>query len=46
MDVQISHDRITRMGRIYFGIGYGRIEDDFGGISEDDLKAFLRWSSR
>jgi len=46
MDVQVSHDRMISLGRIYIGIGYGRLEDDIRGAREDDVQAFVRWSSR
>jgi len=45
-DVQISHERETRYGRFYAGIGYGRLEDATSGASNSDVSAFLQWSSR
>lgn len=43
MDVLLTHDRSTEIGRFSFGLGYGRLEDDVSGASSSDLQAFIRW---
>ncbi len=45
-DVQLTHARDTRFGRFYFGIGYGRLDDESSGESTSDATGFIRWSSR
>ena len=45
-DLQISHERETRIGRFYAGLGYSRLEDEVSGGTESDVTAFLQWSSR
>jgi hypothetical protein len=46
MDFQISHDRTTRFGRFYVGIGYSREDDEVSGLSISEVTGFLRWSTR
>jgi len=45
-DLQISHEREMRFGRVYAGLGYSRLEDKVSGIDDSDVTAFLQWSSR
>lgn len=44
-DVQISHERQFRIGRIYLGVAYSDLDDDLNGISTSEFSGFLRWSS-
>jgi len=45
-DLQISHERETRFGRFYAGLGYSNLEDEVSGEDDSDVTAFLQWSSR
>jgi hypothetical protein len=45
-DVQLSHDRLTRFGRIHVGVGYSFIDDEVSGVDTSDFTAFIRWSTR
>ena len=45
MDLQISHERLTKYGRFHAGIGYGRLEDLESGTSTSDVSGFIQWSS-
>ena len=46
IDVQVSHDRLTSLGRFYIGAGYYRNEDEVTGVTTSDTSFFLRWSLR
>ncbi len=46
IDAQISHERETRFGRFYLGVGYSAIDDVASGVSDSDFNAFFRWTSR
>jgi hypothetical protein len=46
LDVQISHDRFTRFGRFYAGLGYSRLDDEVSNSSSSDMTGFIRWSSQ
>jgi hypothetical protein len=45
-DVQLSHARLTRFGRFYFGIGYSYIDDELTAANTSDITGFVRWSTR
>ena len=45
VDIQFSHDRMTKFGRFSAGLGYGRLEDQVTGISDSDVSGFIQWSS-
>ncbi len=45
-DVQVSHDREIRYGRIYIGIAYSSLDDEFTSTSSSEFGGFLRWSSQ
>lgn len=44
-DVQISHTRQTRLGRIHVGVGYSDLDDDVTGTGSSGFSGFLRWHS-
>jgi hypothetical protein len=46
MDLQISHDRNTRYGRFYAGLGYSQLDDQATDVSDSEFSAFVRWSSK
>ena len=46
LDIQISHDRLTHLGRFYAGIGYSQLDDMATDVSDSEFSAFVRWSSR
>jgi len=46
LDAQLSHDRMTRFGRFYAGLGYSRVDDKESSTSSSDVTAFLQWSSQ
>jgi hypothetical protein len=43
-DVLLTHERLTKLGRLRIGLGYKRLEG-LSGISSDDVEAFIGWSS-
>lgn len=45
-DIQISHDRMTAFGTFKLGLGYSRIEDAASAATENEVSAFIRWSSQ
>jgi len=45
LDIQISHDRQTRFGRFYAGLGYSRLDDEASSSSSSDVTGFIQWSS-
>jgi len=46
LDVQLSHDRMTRFGRFYAGLGYSRVDDKESSTSSSDVTGPLQWSSQ
>jgi len=40
-DLQISHERYTRFGRFYAGIGYSRLDDEVSGTTTSDVTGFI-----
>ena len=45
VDVQVSHERLTKYGRFHAGLGYGRVDDQVSGTSSSDVSGFIQWSS-
>jgi len=45
LDVQVSHERMTRYGRFHAGVGFSQIDDKATGTSDSDAFGFIRWSS-
>jgi len=45
-DLQISHERYTRFGRFYLGLGYSQLKDEVSSTSKSDVSGFIRWSSQ
>jgi len=45
-DIQISHERHTRYGRFYAGLGYSQLDDEVSGTSSSDVTGFIQWSSQ
>lgn len=45
VDAQLSHERLTRYGRFYIGLGASRFRDEGSGDSDTDLTGFLQWST-
>jgi hypothetical protein len=45
LDLQVTHERLTKYGRFHAGLGYGRVEDEVSGTSTSDVSAFIQWSS-
>ncbi len=46
LDVQLSHDRMTRFGRFYAGLGFSSFDDKESSTSTEDVTGFLQWSSQ
>lgn len=46
VDIQITHERKTRFGRFYAGLGYERLDDQATGQTNSDISGFIQWSSR
>ena len=44
-DLQISHNRLIRFGRLYVGIGVSRLEDESSGDSTNDVFGFVEWAT-
>jgi hypothetical protein len=45
-DIQVSHERLTRLGRFHIGVGYSYIDDEASGTDVSDVAGFVRWSTR
>ena len=45
-DIQLSHVRETRFGRLHLGVGYSYLDDEATGEDTSDVTGFLQWSSR
>jgi hypothetical protein len=45
VDLQLTHERLTKYGRFHAGIGYGRVDDLEMGTSTSDVSGFIQWSS-
>ena len=46
VDIQLSHERRIRFGRIFIGMQYGRLDDEASGTESSEFGGFLRWQSR
>jgi len=46
IDVLISHERVTALGRISFGIGYDYVDDKATDTNSSNVTGFVRWSTR
>lgn len=46
IDVQVSHERLFRFGRIHLGISYSDLSDEVSGVSNSEAGGFIRWRSR
>ena len=44
-DVQLSHERRFRFGRVYIGLNYSRLDDEVSGTKSSEFGGFLRWRS-
>ncbi len=44
-DLHVSHERYTKFGRFYTGLGYSRLDDQVSGTSRSDVTGFIQWSS-
>jgi len=45
-DIQVSHERVTPIGRFHVGAGYSYIDDEVTGIDTSDVTGFIHWSTR
>lgn len=45
-DIQVSHDRQFRFGRIHLGVSYKDIDDQFSGNASSGFGGFIRWTSQ
>jgi hypothetical protein len=45
IDIQASHDRVTKFGRFSAGIGYRRLEDEVTAKTSSDAIGFFQWRS-
>ena len=46
IDLQVSHERHTRFGRFYAGLGFSQLDDKVSGTSSSDVTGFIQWSSQ
>jgi hypothetical protein len=46
VDIQISHERETRIGRFHVGVAYAQLDDKVTSSSGSDASGFIQWSSR
>jgi hypothetical protein len=44
-DLQVSHERYTRFGRFYAGLGYSHLDDRATDNTSSDITGFIQWSS-
>lgn len=44
-DIQLTHDRLTDIGRFHFGLGVSNLDDSTTGESSTDVAAFIQWSA-
>jgi hypothetical protein len=44
-DIQLTHERLTEIGRFHFGLGVSRLDDSTTGESSDDVTAFIQWTA-
>jgi hypothetical protein len=44
-DVQVSHKRVTPIGKFYAGVGYSHLDDKASGATSSEFTGFIRWSS-
>jgi hypothetical protein len=42
-DVQVTHDRLTRFGRLHVGLGVSRLDAEGSGESSTDVTGFVQW---
>lgn len=42
VDAQVSHERLTRFGQLYIGVGASRLDD--AGTSTTDVSGFVQWT--
>ena len=45
-DIQVSHERRTRLGRFKIGLGYSELDDRLSGVASTDSSVFVQWHSR
>ncbi len=43
LGIQLSHSRVTAIGRFDIGLGFSRLDDELTGEETDDVSAFLQW---
>lgn len=46
IDIQISHERMLRFGRLYAGITFSQVDDELSGQVTSDVGGFVRWSTQ
>lgn len=44
IDVQLSHERLTRHGRFHVGLGLSRRDDELDGNTTTDVTGFVQWT--
>jgi hypothetical protein len=44
VDVQLSHERLTRHGRFHVGLGLSRLDDEVDGNTTTDVTGFVQWT--
>ena len=45
-DIQLSHERQTKVGRFKIGVGFSSLDDELTGETISDTSVFLQWRSR
>jgi hypothetical protein len=43
-DLQLTHNRITTIGRFHIGLGVSNLDDELTGESSSDVTAFVQWT--
>jgi len=43
VDVQLTHGRLTRIGRWHIGLGVSRLDDEAGSESSTEVTGFVQW---
>jgi hypothetical protein len=45
VDVQLTHNRETSIGRFDIGLGYSRLDDSASSTSSNEVSGFIQWST-
>ena len=46
VDIQVTHNRHTPIGRFDVGLGYNRLDDSASGATSNEVTGFIQWSTQ